>query len=116
MAEIKYSWQDDSPFLDERLQSYSKSGCYPFHMPGHKRAHIEFPNPYSVDITEIDRFDNLYHANGILKEAQQRAAELFGAKETFFLINGSTSGILSAISAAVPRLGTLLMSDRKSVV
>lgn len=110
MAEIKYSWQDDSPFLDERLQSYSKSGCYPFHMPGHKRAHIEFPNPYSVDITEIDRFDNLYHANGILKEAQKRAAELFGSKETFFLINGSTAGILSAISAAVPRLGTLLMA------
>lgn len=110
MSEIKYTWQDDSPFLDERLQSYSKSGCYPFHMPGHKRAPIEFPNPYLVDITEIDRFDNLYHADGILKEAQQRAAELFGAKETFFLVNGSTAGILSAISAALPRLSTLLMA------
>lgn len=110
MSEIKYTWQDDSPFLDKRLQSYSKSGCYPFHMPGHKRAPIEFPNPYSIDITEIDRFDNLYHSSGILKEAQQRAAELFGAKETFFLVNGSTAGILSAISAAVPRLSTLLMA------
>ncbi len=110
MSEIKYTWQDDSPFLDERLQSYANSGCYPFHMPGHKRAPIEFPNPYSIDITEIDRFDSLYHANGILKEAQQRAAEFYGAKETFFLVNGSTAGILSAISAAVPRLGTLLMA------
>lgn len=110
MSEIKYTWQDDSPFLDERLDSYSRSGCYPFHMPGHKRAPIEFPNPYSIDITEIDRFDSLYHAEGILKEAQQRAAELFGAKETFFLVNGSTAGILSAISVALPRLGTLLMA------
>lgn len=110
MSEIKYTWQDDSPFLDERLQSYSRSGCYPFHMPGHKRTPIEFPNPYTIDITEIDRFDNLYHANGILKEAQKRAAELYKTKETFFLVNGSTAGILSAISVALPRLSTLLMA------
>lgn len=110
MSEIKYSWQDDSPFLDKRLQSYSESGCYPFHMPGHKRAPIEFPNPYSIDITEIDRFDSLYHADGILKEAQERASEFYKTKKTFFLVNGSTTGILSAISAALPRLSTLLMA------
>lgn len=106
---IIYSLQD-SPCLDKKLQSYAASDYYPFHMPGHKRTPIQFPNPYSVDITEIDGFDNLHHAEGILKEAQARAAKVYGARETFYLVNGSTCGILSAISAALPRQGVLLMS------
>lgn len=108
-AKIVYSLQD-SPCLDKKLQSYANSDYYPFHMPGHKRVPFPFPNPYSIDITEIDGFDNLHHAEGILKEAQARAAEIYGARETFYLVNGSTSGILSAISAALPRQGVLLMS------
>jgi len=110
MSEIKYSWQDNTSRLDQKLQNNSNSDCYPFHMPGHKRRTIDFSNLYSLDITEIEGFDNLHHPQGILKEAQQRAADLYDAKETFYLVNGSTAGILSAISAALPRLGTLLMS------
>lgn len=101
--------QDDS-CLDQKLKAYASTDYYPFHMPGHKRVPFEFPNPYSVDITEIDGFDNLHHAEGVLKEAQARAAQVYGARESFYLINGSTSGILSAISAALPRQGILLMS------
>ena len=104
---IFYTLQKSS-YLDEKLQAYADSDCYPFHMPGHKRSgKLELPNPYSIDITEIEGFDNLHHAESILKEAQMRAAEMFGAKSTFYLVNGSTCGILSAISAAL---------DRKSVV
>ena len=99
-----------SPFLDRRLQDYASEDWYPFHMPGHKRTPLEFPNPSSIDITEIEGFDNLHHARGILKEAQERAAALYGSQKAFFLVNGSTSGILAAISAAIPRRGTLLMS------
>ena len=107
---IFYTLQKSS-YLDEKLQAYANSDCYPFHMPGHKRsAKLELSNPYSMDITEIEGFDNLHHAEGILKEAQMRAAETFGAKSTFYLVNGSTCGILSAISAALPRKGTLLLS------
>lgn len=110
MSEIKYSWQGDTSRLEQKLQNISNSDYYPFHMPGHKRRNIDFSNLYSLDITEIDGFDNLHHPQGILKEAQQRAADLYGARETFYLVNGSTAGILSAVSAALPRLGTLLMS------
>ncbi len=109
MPDLFYTMQK-SCFLDQKLQSYTESDCYPFHMPGHKRGNLELPNPYSIDITEIEGFDNLHHPEGILQDAQSRAAEAFGANETFYLINGSTSGILSAISAALPRKGTLLMS------
>ncbi len=108
---IYYTMQKaGSPFLDMRLLEYAGEDWYPFHMPGHKRTPLEFPNPYSIDITEIEGFDNLHHATGILKEAQERAARLYGSQKSFFLVNGSTGGILAAISAAVPRGGVLLMS------
>lgn len=107
---IFYTLQKSS-YLDQKLQAYADTDYYPFHMPGHKRTDkLMLPNPYSIDITEIDGFDNLHHPEGILKEAQMRAADIFGAKSTFYLVNGSTCGILSAISAALPRGGTLLMS------
>lgn len=99
--------------LYDRLRAYADAGYYPFHMPGHKR------NPdsgvlsgwYQLDITEIDGFDNLHEAEGILARAQERAAELYGAQETHFLVNGSTGGILSAV-AAVASPGKILLMAR----
>lgn len=61
------------------------------------------------DITEIEGFDNLHQPEGLLGELQKHAAGLYGAEESFYLINGSTSGILSAVSAAVPEGGHILM-------
>lgn len=55
---------------------------------------------FGIDITEIEGSDNLHHATGILKEAQERANRFYGADETFFLVNGSTGGILAAVMAA----------------
>lgn len=98
------------PYLDELLEEYRVSGNYPFHMPGHKRRELEFPNPYGMDITEIDGFDNLHHAAGIIKEAQQRAADLYGAVRSFYLVNGSTCGILAAICAAVKKRERVLVA------
>ena len=62
--------------LYETLREYASLGVYPFHMPGHKRRDLGFGDPFSIDITEIEGFDNLHHAEGILKEAQERAAAL----------------------------------------
>ena len=94
--------------LRERLKRYSASETAAFHMPGHKRYMEygllrDFPNPFSIDITEIDGFDNLHEPEGILLEGKERLAELYGAKESFFLVNGSTCGLLAAISAATRR-------------
>lgn len=99
--------------LTEQLQELAQSDIYPFHMPGHKRAKLDFPNPYSMDITEIDGFDNLHHAETVLKEEQERAAQLYGSKNAYYLVNGSTCGILAAISAAVPR-GSKILAARNS--
>lgn len=96
-------------FLDKKLISYAQSNSYPFHMPGHKRQMRELWDAYEMDITEIDGFDNLNNATGILKEAQERAAELYGARRSFYLVNGSTCGLLAAICAAAPKGSRILM-------
>lgn len=98
--------------LLEALMKYHESDFYPFHMPGHKQAEkgLDFPNPFFVDITEIDGFDNLHHPEGILKESMDWAASVYGADKTFYLVNGSTCGLLSAICGCVKPGGKLLMS------
>ena len=96
---MNQSKKDKDPSLAARLTSYGQSAAYPFHMPGHKRQFHPFLDPYTMDITEIHGFDNLHHAEGILLEAQQRAATLYHAAETFYLVNGSTCGILASVAA-----------------
>lgn len=102
--------KQNSPDLYEQLSAYGASDFYPFHMPGHKRNFHLLGDPYAIDITEIDGFDNLHHAETVLLEAQKRAAHLYGAEETFYLINGSTCGILSSVSACTKRGETILMA------
>ena len=65
---------EKTEFLDIKLEQYAKSDYYPFHMPGHKRVPFHMPDPYTIDITEIDGFDNLHTPEGILLQAQKRAA------------------------------------------
>lgn len=99
--------------LYENLKNYSTSGIYPFHMPGHKRKIESLPqwNPWQIDLTEVEGTDNLYHAEGILKAAMDRAAFLWKADRSYFLINGSTGGILSAVGAVV-RPGDMVLVAR----
>lgn len=100
-------------YLDEALMIYSKNDYYPFHMPGHKRKKMGGWLPEDIDITEIEGFDNLHHAEGIIKEAQKRLARVFGAKHSFFLVNGSTSGLLAAICGSVKK-GSRVLIGRNS--
>lgn len=72
---------------------------YPFHMPGHKRNDAFNIVGSNIDITEIDGFDNLHNPKDILKRLEEDIANLFGYKRSIISVNGSTCGILSAISA-----------------
>ena len=98
--------------LYDRLKEYGRSDYYGFHMPGHKRnlTMLGEAFPYGIDITEIDGFDDLHHAEGILKSAQERAARVYHGEETHFLINGSSVGILSAIAGVTRRGDTILVA------
>ena len=99
-------------YLYEKLTAYGNSDYYAFHMPGHKR-NMELMRarlPYNIDITEIDGFDDLHHAEELLKELQENAARVFHAEETHYLVNGSTVGLLSAVMGCTERGGRILMA------
>ncbi|MDA8223924.1 MULTISPECIES: aminotransferase class I/II-fold pyridoxal phosphate-dependent enzyme [Desulfosporosinus] len=80
--------------LGEGLSHYHKQGFCSFHTPGHK-GRQEFFNDFdfvSFDLTELPGLDMLHSPSGIIAKALKKAAEIFGAEETFFLVNGGTVG------------------------
>ena len=81
--------------LEEKLRELAQSNRYPFHMPGHKRM-LDGTNPYAIDITEIEDFDNLHHAEGIIKDAEDAAAKMYGAKKAAAEHNNFLKFILSS--------------------
>lgn len=102
--------KNDKTTLTEALKAYSQKGVCPMHMPGHKRQPLPIGQlPLQLDITEISGFDNLHQPEGILKESMQRAAKLYGAERSFYLVNGSTGGILAGIAAATKPGDTIIM-------
>ncbi|MCI5602184.1 MAG: aminotransferase class I/II-fold pyridoxal phosphate-dependent enzyme [Lachnospiraceae bacterium] len=96
--------------LYKNLIEYSNSDYYPFHMPGHKRNIEDGVSPFSYDITEIDGFDNLHNPQGILKIAMEEAAEFYCTDKTYYLVNGSTCGLLSAICGVTSRGDKILVA------
>lgn len=99
---------DENASLFKQLQAYAASDAAAMHMPGHKRntAGIAFLEELGAkyDITEIEGFDDLHKPSGTLARSMERAAELWKSEHCFFLVNGSTCGILAAVRAAA-RLG-----------
>ncbi len=93
------------------LSDYTEGRSLPMHMPGHKRRGGGIFGPiYGLDITEIDGFDDLHRPRGILLRCQERAARLWGSGRCFFLVGGSTCGILAAVRAAARRGDTVIMA------
>lgn len=97
--------------LYDKLREYVAKETYPMHMPGHKRnpAFI-MENPYEWDVTEVEGTDNLHHPEGIIREEMNWVKEIYQTEETYFLVNGSTCGILAAISACCRRGDTILVA------
>ena len=117
--------------LHDTLLQYSQSGMYPMHMPGHKRnkeifekisseissefssefsPEFSMGNPYLIDVTEVEGLDNLHHPTGILQDFMEQMQKRYGTEKTYLLVNGSTGGILSAVSACCRRGDTILMA------
>lgn len=105
MEELK---QRRAPLVEAML-AYVQSGAFPFHTPGHKRgdgAH-ELLKKFitseglaaEVSISEV--LDDPYEPRTCIKEAQELAAELFGADETIFCVNGTTGAIHAMMLACV---------------
>lgn len=86
--------------LNDKLYNLKQDSPYPFHMPGHKRRFRSFPDPYSIDITEIEGFDDLHDQDGVIRELSEDLAGCYGADVCFLSVGGSTDLNLSAVFAA----------------
>lgn len=116
----------------QRLIEYCDREYYPWHMPGHKRRYPDLPdyesseragrnNPADrgiwcmnavkyYDVTELPGLDDLYEPTGSLADSMQALADLYGSTRSYYQVNGSTGGILAAISATVQRGEAILMA------
>ncbi len=94
----------------DALAAYSRTDAVPMHMPGHKRQGQDYLIGADLDITEIDGFDNLHDAEGLLRDAMAHAAAVWGSDHAAFCVNGSTGGILAAIHAVAGQGGTILVA------
>ena len=104
----------------EALKKAYENPTYQFHIPGHTKGKGVFKDfkkligEKALNIDTTDEFDNLgtlHPATGPIKEAQELAAEAFGAKKTFFLLNGSTAGNL-ALAMALTKKGQKIIVNR----
>ncbi|MER3494151.1 MAG: arginine decarboxylase [Mastigocladus sp. ERB_26_2] len=103
---IKMLDQNQTPLLDT-LKVCAERFHAPFYTPGHKRgvgispkiADVFGKTVFRNDLPELTELDNLFAPAGVIQQAQELAAEVFGAAQTCFLVNGSTCGIEAAILA-----------------
>ena len=92
----------DDKSLATLLKEHDEAKILPFHMPGHKRAPFDFLfGAQKLDITEIEGFDNLHDASGVILDAEKRASKLYGTICSRFLVGGSTAGVLASIRALI---------------
>ena len=96
-----------TPFLWERMQQLHNQTPTSGHTPGHKNGaflpealQTAWGNTFAAyDFTELPGLDNLHFAEDCIADSQRQAAEIFGAKECYYLVNGTTAGLQAAIMA-----------------
>lgn len=98
--------QQKAPIM-EALNNYKKMRVVPFDVPGHKRGRgneeltaFLGENCMTVDVNSMKPLDNLIHPVSVIREAEELAAEAFGAKHAFFMVNGTTSAVQAMVMTA----------------
>lgn len=116
--------QQREPFLEACL-AYIDSKPTPFDVPGHKMGRMTTdlvkltgPEVFVADFNAPIGLDNLYHAQGVIKQAQDLAAEAFKADRAIFSVNGTTGGILTMLNAVLRAKDKIILprNCHKSVI
>ena len=97
---------NDIPLLNALRKSAQKPHAA-FYAPGHKQGKgcdrqiidLLSRDVFTADLPELPELDNLFAPEGVIEKAQKLASKTFGAEKTWFLVNGSTCGIMAAILA-----------------
>ena len=87
----------------EAVSQHLKKNPISFHVPGHKNRLLtqEFQNILDYDLTELTGLDDLHAPEEAIREAQEKLAVCYHTKESFFLVNGSTVGVLAMVFSCV---------------
>lgn len=110
--------QTKTPMFDA-LMEYYNNNTIPFHVPGHKKGQgmvkkfrdFVGTNVLSIDVTVFHQVDSLHKPTGVIKEAQELAADAYNADHTFFSIHG-TSGAIQAMIMSVVSQGDKIIIPR----
>lgn len=101
--------QERAPIL-EALKQFKRMRVVPFDVPGHKRGKgspelTEFLGEkcMTVDVNSMKPLDNLCHPVSVIKEAEELAADAFGSRHAFFMVNGTTSAVQAMVLSACKR-------------
>lgn len=100
--------------ISKAMEAYAGDGALAFHTPGHKQGLGAHPLLKRLiteaglrqEVSLMEELDDLHEPAGCIKEAQALAAELWGAKESLFVINGTTGAIQAML------VGTLSPGDK----
>lgn len=115
--------------IKEFLYDHAAGRPVSFHMPGHKGSALYRRFGYDaffdgtcgagsgtreggfldLDITEIPGADDLFVADGIIGRVQERYAELYGAKRSYLMVNGTSGALIASILTCVPRGGKMII-------
>ncbi|MDO5560469.1 MAG: aminotransferase class I/II-fold pyridoxal phosphate-dependent enzyme [Oscillospiraceae bacterium] len=102
--------------LYEAMRNFRINRVVPFDVPGHKggRGNQELTdflgiNCMKADVNSMKPLDNLCHPVSVIKEAQALAAEAFGAKNSFFIVNGTTGSVQAMIMSVCKENDKLIM-------
>lgn len=108
-------WQGKAPIY-EALLKYKSMRVVPFDVPGHKQGRgnpelTEFLGEkcLSVDVNSMKPLDNLAHPVSVIKEAEELAADAFGAHHAFFMVNGTSSAVQAMIMSVCKQGDKIIM-------
>ena len=92
-------------YIAEGLEQYLSQDMKPWHMPGHKRKAIgsTLDDIYKFDMTEVPGVDDLHNPEAMILKSEQQLAKIYDTFASYYMVNGSTGGILSAIGAAAEK-------------
>lgn len=95
--------------LYESINNYLQKSTIKLHMPGHKGVEEEFEISWRRDLSEVPGLDNYQQPGSSLKEAQDLLSDLYQTEESFFLVNGASSGIIAALMSHTSPGGKILL-------
>lgn len=103
-------------YINEALEKYIEKSTYPWHMPGHKRQPLEelesfWNGVYAHDFTEAKDLDDMHEPEMFIADSLAEMKKVYGTFATYMLVNGSTSGIMTAIHATCHR-GDVILAAR----